>query len=281
MSTAALTRKFLPKPWGRRVLPSAFGTTMCEGPLGEVWYENASGGDELLIKYLFTSERLSIQVHPDDEAARALGLPHGKDEAWVILDALPGAKIGIGLKRPVSRQELRELAQSGKIEELVNWRPASVGDVYYSPAGTIHALGQGLSLVEIQQNLDVTYRLYDYGRPRELHLDAAVAAANPFPFVDARQPLSLNPHRHVLARGSKFVVERWTGGKQRLDIEASRPVWLVPIGGRAKADGEWLEPGQVYVARDRIRLHVDGELLIAYGGPVVRFASAWASKEAA
>ena len=281
MSTAALTRRFLPKPWGRRVLPSAFGAATCDGPLGEVWFESGSGGDELLVKYLFTSERLSIQVHPDDEAARALGLPSGKDEAWIVLDAVPGAKIGIGLKRPVSRQELREAAQSGQIEELVDWRPASAGDVYNSSAGTIHALGQGLTLVEIQQNVDVTFRLYDYGRPRELHLDAAVAAANPFPFIDGRQPLSLNPHRHILAQGSKFVVERWTGGKQRLDIDGGGPVWLVPIGGRAKADGEALEPGQVYVARNRTRLHVEGELLIAYGGPAVRFASAWASKKAA
>lgn len=281
MPTAALTRKFLPKPWGSRVLPPAFATPAPDGPLGEVWFETGERSDELLVKYLFTADRLSIQVHPDDAAARAVGLPFGKDEAWVILDARPGAQIGIGLKRPVSRRELREAAQSGRIEELVDWRPAAAGDIYYSPAGTIHALGQGLTLVEIQQNVDVTYRLYDYGSTRELHLDDAVAAANPMPFVDARRPAGLSPHRQILAQGGRFVLERWTGGRQRLDIAGGGPVWLVPLGGQISADGGRLDAGQVYIARDRTNLHVAGDLLIAYAGATVRFASAWAGRKAA
>jgi mannose-6-phosphate isomerase len=282
MPLAALERRFLSKPWGRRVLAAGFGTARrSREPLGEVWFESGCGEDALLVKYLFTSQRLSIQVHPDDEAARALGLPRGKDEAWIILEAQPGAKIGLGLRQPVSREELRDAARSGQIEALMDWRPVRAGDVLYSPAGTIHALGPGLTLVEIQQNVDVTYRLYDYGRPRELHLDAAVAAADLQPFDHDRRPFALNSHRRVLAQGGKFVVERWTGGDQLLNATAEAPVWLVPLSRGARADEDRLQPGQVYVARGATRLRAAGDLLIAYGGGAVRFASAWSGRRAA
>jgi mannose-6-phosphate isomerase len=264
------------------VLPPGFAAAgRSSEPLGEVWYESGCGEDALLVKYLFTSERLSIQVHPDEEGARALGLPSGKDEAWVILDAQPGAKIGLGLKQRVSREELREAALSGRIEALVDWRPVRAGDVLYSPAGTIHALGPGLTLVEIQQNVDVTYRLYDYGRPRELHLDAAVAAADPGPFVHDRHPATLSAHRQVLAQGAKFVVERWTGGDQLLEASAAAPVWLIPLGRGARADDDRLQPGQAYVMRSPMRLHGAGDLLVAYGGAAVRFANAVNRRRAA
>jgi mannose-6-phosphate isomerase len=282
MSLAALERRFLPKPWGRRVIPAGFGAVRHSAePLGEVWFESGCGADPVLIKYLFTSQRLSIQVHPGEAAAGELGLPFGKDEAWVILDAQPGAKIGLGLKRPVCREELREAAESGTIEELVNWRPARAGDVIYSPAGTIHALGPGLTLVEIQQNVDVTYRLYDYGRGRELHLDAAIAAADLQPFAHHRRPITISAHRKVLAQGAKFVVERWTGGDQVLDASPTAPVWLVPLTAGGRVDEERLEPGQAYVMRHPARLRAAGELLIAYAGSAVRFANAFSRRRAA
>src|SRR3546814_5009861 len=116
---------------------------------------------ELLVKYLFTNENLSIQVHPDDEGAKARGYPRGKDEAWVVLEADPGATIAIGTRRVMTREELREAALNGTIEAVMFWKSVKAGDVFYSPAGTVHAIGEGLPLVEIQQNVDLTYRLWE------------------------------------------------------------------------------------------------------------------------
>jgi len=165
------------KPWGRTDIPEQFGGATSE-PLGEIWFQREDGGaDPLLIKYLFTSERLSVQVHPDDAAARDAGYARGKDEAWFVLDAEPGASIGIGLKKPVSSPDLQAAALDGSIAEMLDWRKVERGDAYYSPAGTLHSIGGGLTLLEVQQNCEVTYRLYDFGRPRELHLDEGIAAA--------------------------------------------------------------------------------------------------------
>src|SRR5205823_13170573 len=109
------------------------------------------------------------------DQARARGLPRGKSECWYILEAEPGAVLGLGLTREAAADELRAAALDGSIEELISWRPVRAGDFISVPPGTIHAIGAGISLLEIQQNADVTYRLYDYGRPRELHLDDGIA----------------------------------------------------------------------------------------------------------
>ena len=129
-------------------------------------------------KYLFTSERLSVQVHPDDDAATAAGHGRGRDEAWLILDAEPGAEIAIGLKERLSADRLRASALDGSIVDRLDWRAVSPGDAFYSPARTLHAIGAGLTLLEVKQNADITYRFYNHGRDRELHLNEAVAAAD-------------------------------------------------------------------------------------------------------
>ena len=120
-----LHRKYVEKPWGRFVLPPIFDDPH-EGRIGEVWFTN---GTELplLAKYIFTSERLSIQVHPSDDQAKARGLVQGKTECWTILDAEPGATIGIGLKHELSANELRNAALDGSIEHLIDWRPVEAG----------------------------------------------------------------------------------------------------------------------------------------------------------
>ena len=141
----------------------------------------------LLLKLLFTSEPLSIQVHPDDTFARAMGLPNGKSEAWYILSAEPDAQIGVGLKHQVTPQELRASIKDGSIAELVQWRPVAKGDVIFIPAGTIHAIGAGIVLAEIQQRSDATFRLFDYGRQRELHEDNGVAVAHAVAASSAHQ----------------------------------------------------------------------------------------------
>ena len=209
------------------------------------------GRRALLVKYLFTSERLSIQVHPDDAAARARGHARGKDEAWYVLSAEPGAVIGLGLTHEVSREALREAALDGSIEHLLDWRPVGAGEAFYSPAGTVHAIGGGLSLIEIQQNLDLTYRLYDYGRPRELHLDEGVAVADPAPW-----PPFAPVHdgaRTILAAGHAFVLERWTlaGGAAATLPEGSV---LVPLAAGGTIDGETLEAGTVWAAEGPVTL---------------------------
>lgn len=145
--------------------------------MGEVWYQ-ATPPLSLLPKLLFTTARLSVQVHPDDLQARARGLGNGKTEMWHVLRAEPGAAIGLGFKRQVTKQEAREASLSGAIEQLIDWIPVQAGDTVFTPAGTVHALGAGLVVCEIQQNSDTTYRLYDYGRPRELHPEEALAVAD-------------------------------------------------------------------------------------------------------
>lgn len=276
MPAAPLKRHLVYKPWGRRDVPAVFGPVAEEGePLGEVWFQGDGGANEtLLVKYLFTSEKLSIQVHPDDEAAQAAGHPRGKDEAWLILDAAADAVIGAGLKRAIGKDELRAAALSGDIEALVDWRPARAGDILYSPAGTIHALGPGLTLIEVQQNVDVTYRLYDYGRPRELHLDLAVAAADPKPFDWAPSPRMLTPGRKLLIEGPKFVLESWRGCAGKVG-GGQAPAWVIPVSGDATLDADPILPGSVHLVDESAELKVanTAELLLAYAGHAVRFSS--------
>lgn len=270
VTATRLGRRPLERVWGRQELPDRFRDCAGEaGPIGEIWFENGAR-DALLVKYLFTSERLSIQVHPDDEVARARGHPHGKDEAWLVLEAEPGAVIGLGLRREISKRALRAAALDGSIEQLIDWRPVRAGDSFYSPAGTIHAIGGGLALVEIQQNVDLTYRLYDYGRPRELHLDEAVAAARPAPLPNGSRAVERGPGRRLLTPAGNFSVERWTfGGRQRIGGLGSE-LLIVPLEGRGSLDGEKLEAGCVWRVEGEALLDAENgaDLLAAYPGPV-------------
>ena len=179
-----LTRQFVEKPWGRRDLPARFAAPKGQ-QTGEIWFQGDGLPDALnalLVKYLFTSEKLSVQVHPTDEQAHAIGLSGGKSECWFVTQAEDGATLGIGLHAPMSADALRAAALDGSIEQAMVWHKAKAGQCWFIPAGTIHAIGPGVTLVEVQQANDVTYRLYDYGRPRELHLDEAVAAAQAEPY---------------------------------------------------------------------------------------------------
>ena len=130
----------------------------------------------LLIKFLFPREKLSVQVHPDDEGARRIGQACGKTECWYVLHAEPGAQVGLGLKPGTSRDDFRRAIAETRAESLLNWMVVHPGDLIYVDAGTVHAIGPGSILVETQQNSDTTYRLYDYGRPRQLHVEEGLAA---------------------------------------------------------------------------------------------------------
>jgi mannose-6-phosphate isomerase len=129
----------------------------------------------LLIKFLFPREKLSVQVHPDDEGARAGGEPCGKTECWYVVSAEAGAQIGLGLKPGTTRAELQRAIEETRAEALLNWITLKPGEMFYADAGTVHAIGPGSVIVETQQNSDTTYRLYDYGRGRELHIQQGLA----------------------------------------------------------------------------------------------------------
>lgn len=261
------------KPWGRTDVPEAFAQPGEVEPLGEVWFQRpGSDDDALLVKYLFTSERLSIQVHPDDISARAAGLPRGKDEAWLVLDANPLAEIGIGTVEPVSSADLREAALDGSILDLIDWRHVEPGDAFYSPAGTIHSIGAGLTLLEVQQNADVTYRLYDFGRPRELHLDEGIRATRTDLEIEKAAGRPIDGVRSIVVEGPKFIVERWGSGRGSLAADESNPLWLIPLTSPVSADGELLEKPGVWIADCSVSLEIGagGELLIAYEGSSIR-----------
>src|SRR5436190_16092669 len=130
----------------------------------------------LLMKFLFPQEKLSVQVHPDDDAARRVGEPCGKTECWYVAHAEPGAHIGLGLKAGVTREQFEKAIQENRAEDLLNWINVFPGETIYVAGGTVHTLGPNSIIVETQQQSDTTYRLYDYGRLRELHLKEGLAA---------------------------------------------------------------------------------------------------------
>jgi mannose-6-phosphate isomerase len=273
MTALPLSARRIEKPWGRRSLGEGFDPVpSASAPVGEIVFESSNGAAaELLLKYLFTSEKLSIQVHPDDEAARARGLPRGKDEAWLVLAAEPDATLGLGLGKPTTPAGLREAALDGSIVELVDWREVRAGDCIYSSAGTIHAIGAGVSLVEVQQNIDLTYRLYDYGRPRELHLDEALAVARLDARPAAQPPLDLGEGRTRLAAGPAFQMERLAGaGEGRLRAPAGTAIWVLPLRGAAELDGRPLPRGSAWLVPNaaKVKLGDGAELLLAYPGGV-------------
>jgi mannose-6-phosphate isomerase len=267
MTATKLSTIRVEKPWGRETLWPGFDNPD-NAHIGEIWFQTPAGTDpDLMVKYLFTSEKLSIQVHEDDAAAHAAGRERGKDEAWVILAADANATIALGTHTPVDSDTLRAAALDGSIETLVDWKPAKAGDVIYSAARTIHALGAGLTLIEVQQNVDLTYRLYDYGRPRELHLEAGIAASNAVPFVAPPIPGDIGDGRSLLCEGGKFVLERWSwDSARRVSLPDDVSGWLVPVRGGGTVDGAPFKAGECWLAEGRIALSVDpgSDILFAY-----------------
>ncbi len=148
--------------------------------VGEKVYEQFGVEFPLLIKLIDASETLSVQVHPDDATALERHDAYGKTEMWYVLDAAPGAGLYVGFNRNLSAQELYERTQNGSLQEVLHFEKVSPGDVFFIPAGRIHAIGKGVVLAEIQQTSDITYRVYDWGREnnpataREMHLDLAI-----------------------------------------------------------------------------------------------------------
>jgi mannose-6-phosphate isomerase len=241
----AMLPNFDPRPWGSNDLSPIYPNHKFEEKIGEAWLSGDEGkvgngplagrtlaqlsdeyqrelvGDAardakrfpLLLKFLFPREQLSVQVHPDDAQALRVGQPWGKTECWYVAHANPGAQIGLGMKPGATLAQLEQAIHEKRAEELLNWINVYAGDMIYVSGGTVHTLGPGSVIVETQQQSDTTYRLYDYGRPRELHLKEGLAAVKlnaasgkvirPAP---AEMPGSKNRHVTLVA-APYFVVD--------------------------------------------------------------------------
>lgn len=272
MTATLLATKRVEKPWGRHQLFPGFPDPAQDGqPIGEVWFQTDGPdplGAELLIKYLFTSEKLSVQDHPSDEEAHARGLPRGKDECWTILTAEPGATIAVGPKAPMTQDELRAAAEGRTLEDKLDWRPVAAGDFLYCPSGTIHAIGGGITCIEVQQNSDTTYRLYDYGSDRELHLDDGVAVAHLDRYTPVPPPQELADGRRIMVEGPKFVLERWGGGVHPVALPTGVSGWLVPIRGEGEVGGVAWKAGEcvLLTGTEEVRASADADLIFVYPG---------------
>ncbi len=218
--------------------------------IGEVWFEAGA----VLIKFLFTTEALSVQVHPDDAYARAHHEGVGKTEMWHVLRAEPGARIAVGFRETVSAERVREAAAGGTIEGLLAWHGVEAGDTFFVPAGTVHALGAGLAVCEIQQSSDITYRMYDYGRGRELHLEHGLAVADFGP-----HPGKCLARDHLLADCGYFRVERW---EMREDWVCDRDLCMVVLAGEGIVGGAEFRSGEVWKIPAGVRIEPCGEALV-------------------
>src|SRR5271163_3799208 len=199
---------FDPRPWGTHDLSPIYPNRRFEEKIGEAWltgddckiangpligqtlaqlseqHQSELVGEAardpkrfpLLLKFLFPHQKLSVQVHPDDQQALRVGQPWGKTECWYVAHAKSGSQIGLGLKPGATVQQLEESIHQNRAEELLNWINVFAGDMIYVAGGTVHTLGPGSVIIETQQQSDTTYRLYDYGRQRELHLKDGLAA---------------------------------------------------------------------------------------------------------
>ena len=218
--------------------------------IGEVWFTPPEGS-QLLLKLLFTSENLSVQVHPNDEQARLYGHLRGKTEMWHILQADPGAKIALGLRSPITP------AQFPQIENYLNWIEVHPGQTFFTPAGTIHAIGAGIVLAEIQQLSDVTFRIYDYGRDRELHLEqsARVSVLKPHGEAPATLPVTC-PYFHT----------------DRLTVHGTHqitaPTFLIAIEGEGAINGQPFQPGDAFYATDSVEIQSPNAIFLSTRKPL-------------
>lgn len=256
--------EFRERVWGTRDLRPYYTRAVEGEPIGEVWLTGDdcrvadgplagrtiaelaaeygagftgtaapdSGHFPLLIKILFPRQKLSVQVHPDDECARRQGEPRGKTECWYVARSVAGAQVGLGLRAGINAEMFRMAIAAKQAEHMLNWLDVKAGEMYYVSAGTVHAMGPNAIFVETQQNSDLTYRLYDYGRPRELHLEKGMAALQEQTAAGLIAPRNVDGHELLLA-APRFVVERHVLAQpETLAADAaSAQVWVAMEGG--------------------------------------------------
>jgi mannose-6-phosphate isomerase len=245
---------FSERPWGKRDLRPWYADTGTTKLVGEAWLTGPQcvvetgtlagrtlasvatelGGEfPLLVKLLFPAEKLSVQVHPDDAWAQRFGETRGKTECWYVLEAEPGAAVALGLKDGVDVSAIRAAVADGTMESLMKWVPVSVGDMLFVDAGTVHAIAPGVVLLETQQTSDVTYRLYDYGRPRELHLEKGLQVIKMKTQAGKVVPRKMDGFIRLIEQ-RYFVVDRFeiaNAGETAVDF--SGPGCLVALSGSA------------------------------------------------
>jgi mannose-6-phosphate isomerase len=265
-----LETRTVEKPWGKDELPPPFealSASLGGKRIGEIWFEPPQDLPQLLVKYLFTSEKLSVQVHPSDAQTEAKGLGRqGKEECWLVIGAEPGARLGIGFAGEVDAAAMRAAALDGSIEDLLVWHPVEAGDFFYIPANTVHAIGAGCSIIEIQQNSDITYRLYDYGRPRELHLEDGIGVARGEPHPKACRRHLPDEGDVTLVDGPYFCLDRVDGLPDKATARRYHGCLLViPRAGTACVEDEPVLPGQCALAHslEDVVFDPDGSCLIA------------------
>ena len=252
MPLRKLEPTFHERIWGATNLSPWFPDSRAKAgpfPIGEVWFETPE--IPLLVKFLFASEKLSVQVHPGDAYARFHHSSPGKTEMWHVLAAQPGAKIAAGFRRPVTGEQARAAALDGTIVDLLEWFDAKPGDTFFIPAGTVHAIGAGLTICEIQQKSDIVYRFYDHGRGRELHLDRALAVSR------------LEPHAARV--NSTVACEHFTTGlieaAGALTLPASgRSSLLIVIEGKGQINGHPVHAGEVWQAPAGEAVEIAGQM---------------------
>jgi mannose-6-phosphate isomerase len=261
------------RPWGVRDLRPVY-TRVVKEPIGESWltwgdskiangpFSGRTLGEiareyrrelvgtaavfqdkfPLLVKFLFTSDKLSVQVHPDDTGAQRVGQPYGKTECWYVLEANAGAQVALGLKPGVTLAAFETSIRRNHAEDFLNWINVHPGDMLYVTAGTVHTIGGGLVLVETQQSSDITYRLYDYGRPRELHIQEGLAAVKLDSLAGKVVP-GTTGDSHILVRSPFFQVEKMKlTSPLESSVSAASPHILVAVEGAGMVESAGMEP---------------------------------------
>lgn len=259
MGPVRLEPVFRDRIWGRESLAPLFPNTPQGRRIGEVWFQ-PKNPDGLLVKFLFTSERLSVQVHPDDDYAAKRHDSLGKTEAWYVVDAQSPGEIAAGFREPLTPERLKEAAQSGEIEGLLDWRHVHTGDIIFVPAGTVHAIGAGLTICEIQENSDITYRLYDYGRERELHLEDGLAVSHLGRHETNARGRMLAAWREELVACTHFRIERLRPqGALRFEAGVRYDRTLICIRGSGTIGDERFLPGSAWlVPAGNAAFRIDG-----------------------
>jgi mannose-6-phosphate isomerase len=267
---------FRERVWGREDLSPYYSDVTRKKRIGEVWFtfeENYTDREKslgdllrlhpeilgtaadprfpgvcpLLVKLLFTTERLSVQVHPDDAYAHLHHQSLGKTEAWYVMDSQPPGEVAVGFREPITPQKLKDSALSGDIETLLDWRKVLKGDVVFTPAGTVHAIGAGVTICEIQENSDITYRLYDYGRPRELHLEHGMAVSDLGVHSHSPDRKDLGPGREELLACDYFRIERLRpAGLMRIS-GAAFYLLLICVSGHGLINSETAKAGEAFL----------------------------------
>ena len=182
----------------------------------------------LLVKILFPKEKLSVQVHPDDAMAREYGEPRGKTECWYALDAEQGATVALGIRPEVTVEQVRAAIKNATLEDLLEMVPVHKHDMLFVDAGTVHAMGPGVVILETQQTSDLTYRMYDYGRPRELHLEKSLEAMRLKSRAGKVPPRRVDGHA-VLIDEKYFEIERWSLAPGEAPAGLAAPTGAVQI----------------------------------------------------